>query len=151
MLIYYLATFVVAVVGGFVQLNRETFDQRRLLSELCPCFSAWRSLDVRWALLKAACTAAAYNLSWATLSAACAAVGGVLGWFFGYTYLRVPLDEIYFDQAIHNNAHHGCVQGARALVPVYRRGSDDDRPEKWCPTRARVSCATVHWVNGGGS
>jgi hypothetical protein len=150
MLLYYLATFLVAVIGGFVQLNRESDDQLRLYAQLCPCFAAWRPLDVRWSLLKTSCAVVAYNLSWATLSAACAAVGGVLAWFFGYTYLRAPLDDYYFDQMIHNDAHHGCIQGPRALVPVYRRGAGepDAPPEKWCPTRARLRCATVHWTDG---
>ena len=108
MLLYYFATFLVAVIGGFVQL--------------CLCFTAWRSLNVRWSLLKSSCAMAAHNLSWATLGAACAAGGGVLAWFFGYTYLRAPLDDYCFDQMIHNDAHHGRIQGPRALFPVYHRG-----------------------------
>jgi len=147
-LLYYFATFMVAVVMGLLQVNRETDDDIRRQAQYCPCYYAWRPLDMRWALLRATCAVVAWNLSWATLSAACAAVGGVFGWFFGYPFIRVPLDEAYFDQASYNDAHHGCVQGARALVPVYRRGGADPDapPEKWCPTRARLQCATVHWA-----
>lgn len=147
---YYFAAFLVTVIGGFVQLNRESDDQSRIFARLCPCFTVWQPLDVRWAFLGRTCAAVAYKLSWATLSAACSAVGGVLAWFFGYNYLRVPLDDYHFDQLIFNDAHFGCIQGPRALVPVYRwEGAEPDAPpEKWCPARARRMCAMIHWVDG---
>jgi hypothetical protein len=153
--LYYFATYLVAVVMGLLQINRETDDDTRRQALYCPCYHAWRPLDARWALLRANCSDIAWNLSWTTLSAACAAVGGVFGWFFGYPFLRVPLDEAHFNQASYNDAHYGCVQGERALVRVYGPtvlrcgGSGPDPnslPEKWCPTRARLQCATVHWA-----
>lgn len=135
MLLHHFATFLVAVIGGVVQLNRESDDQLRLYAQPCPCFTAWRSLDVRWSLLKTSCAVVAYNLSWATLSAACAAVGGVLAWFFGYTYLRVPLDDYHFDQMTHNDAPTGASR-ARGPSSPFTAGappSPTPRPKKWCP------------------
>lgn len=130
--LYYLAIFIFITIGSFVQYNYDN----NILDEyqLCKCFTLWKSLDERWAFLIKSCTDISHNLSWLNLSTSCAAVGWVIGWFFNFNYLRVPLDDLYFNQIIHNNAHYDCIQGKKALIQSTINGISAQR----CPTEIKL-------------
>ena len=134
----YVFVMLAIVVGGFIVLNRETDEQRQLYANLCPCFHTWLSLDARWNHLHIAAAQVANDLSWTTLSIICAVVGQLFGWFVGAPFLRVPLDEMYFDMLHRNSLYYGCIRGPQALVSVYV--STSSHAEKWCPTKARLRC-----------
>lgn len=145
----FVASLLAVAAAGLYRHNR---DSDEVYDDLCPCFHSYQPLDTRWFALRRAVSATGEELSWDIVSEIVSAVGRLFGWFVGRPFLRVPLDEGFYDRLRLNCQQFGCIGGARWLVDVAVPAApaaegaapvaEDAAPatEKWCPTRARQSC-----------
>lgn len=110
----------------FARLNWEDADR----SAYCPCLRPAPGLRARWAMLRESVARMLEYPDPLSVSTCAYAFGCVAGFFAGRPYVRVPLDEYFYDSADANMYAHGCVQAASRLAKSEAGG-------RVCPGRAR--------------